>query len=74
MRIELVVDVLERRAGHVVTKDARVDAVRHRAQLLDVLALQRFDIALDVPHLVEVQAGVVLATVQRGDDTLGRRL
>ena len=58
----------------MVAEDARVDAVRHGAQLLDVLALQRLNIALHIPHLVQVQAGVVLAAMQRGDDALGRRL
>ena len=42
--------------------------------MLDVAALQLLDVMLDVPHLVEVEAGVVLAALQGGDHTFRRRL
>ena len=63
MRGKLVVDVLEHEAGHVVAEDARVDAVRHRVQVLDVPLLQLLDLLLDLPHLVQVEPGVVLASL-----------
>ena len=74
MRAELVIDVLEHEAGHVVAEDAGVDAVGHRAQMLDVPLLQLFDVLLNLPHLRQVEAGVVLAALERRDDAFRGRL
>src|SRR5438105_9225716 len=74
VRAELAVDVLEHETWHAVAQDARVDSVGHRAQVLDVAALQLLDVVLDIPHLVEVEAGVVLAALQSRDHALRGRL
>src|SRR2546430_2235936 len=74
VRAELAMDVLEHETRHVVAKNARVDSVGHRAQVLDVAALQLLDVVLDVPHLFEVESGVVLASLERRDHALGGRL
>ena len=71
---ELVVDVLEHLARHLVAEDAGVDAVGEGAEVLQVPALQLLDVVLDVPHRVQVETGVVLASVERSDHALGRRL
>ena len=72
--IELAIDVLEHEAGHAVAEDAGVDAIRHRAQVLDVAALQLLDVVLDIPHLFEIEAGVELAAFKRGHHAFGCRL
>src|SRR5438034_1614388 len=71
---ELVKDFLEHESRHVVAQDAGVDAVGDRAQVLDVSPLQLLDLVLDVPHLAQVEARVVLAALERGDYALGRGL
>ena len=74
MRSELPVDVLEHQPWHVVAKDVGVDAIRDRADVGLVRAFQRFQRIVRLPHAIEVEPGVVLAALQRGDDALGRRL
>jgi hypothetical protein len=72
--VELVVNVFQHRAGHLVAQDAGVDPVGYRIEVLDVPALELVHVMLDVPHGVEVQAGVVLASLEGRDNALGRRL
>ncbi len=74
LRAELADDLLEHEAWHVVAEDARVDAVRHRTQVLDMPLLEILDVLLDLPHHAQVQAGVVLAALERRDDALRGRL
>src|SRR2546423_926042 len=74
VRSELAVDVLEHQPGHVVAKDVGVDAIRDRADVGLMRALQGLQRAVRLPHAVEVEPGVVLASLQGGDDALGRRL
>ena len=74
VRAELAVDVLEHEARHVVAQDACVDAIRHRAQVLDVASFELFDVVLHLPHLVEIEARVVLTALERRDHALRCRL
>ena len=42
--------------------------------MLDVLALEDLHVVLDIPHLLQVEPGVVLASLQGCDDAFDRRL